>query len=130
MTHDSHTHRILVVDDDPVNLVLARIVLGAAGYDVATAPNGEAALALALASPPDAILSDIQMPGMDGVQLRHAIQSHARLAAIPVILISSALEEERARRRNHDLDTGCVPRTPELQEAMDALAAALNGRNF
>jgi CheY-like chemotaxis protein len=128
MTQHSPPHRILVVDDDPVNLTLARIILCQAGYEVETAPTAEAGLAQALASPPDAILSDIQMPGMDGVQLRHSVRSLASLAAVPVILISSALEEERARRDIGELETDCVPRTADLQEAVTALAAALNRR--
>jgi CheY-like chemotaxis protein len=128
MGHDAHSHRVLVVDDDPINLELERLVLRKAGYRVETAPTGEAALAHAIASRPDAVLSDIQMPGIDGVQLRHSIRSHASLAGVPVILISSALEEERARRCNSDLDTDCVPRTADLQEALDALAAALLGK--
>jgi CheY-like chemotaxis protein len=127
MTPDpARGRRILVVDDDPLNLELARIILRKHGYHVETASSGEAAFERAMASPFDAILSDIQMPGMDGVQFRHLIRAHAALAAVPVILISSALEEERARRRNHDLDKDCVSRTADLREAIEALAAAMD----
>jgi CheY-like chemotaxis protein len=126
MTEPAQPRCILVVDDDPLNLELARIVLRHAGYRVETAPSGEAALVRALTSRPDAILSDIQMPGMDGVQLREVIRTHVTLSAIPVILISSALEEERARRRNGALDRDCVPRTADLVEALAAIDAALD----
>lgn len=118
--------RVLVVDDDPLNRQLATLRLRDAGFAVETADTAETALRMALELPPDAILSDIQMPGMDGVQLRRAIRSDIRIARIPTILCSSALADERARRGSGDLDGNCVVRSPDLHEAIEALAAALD----
>jgi len=117
--------RVLVVDDDPLNRKLAELQLHDAGFSVDTADSAEAALAKASAAPPDAILSDIQMPGMDGFQLREALRRDTRLARIPIILVSSAMVEERARRVNERFDATCVLRSADLHEAIEALTAAL-----
>lgn len=116
---------VLVVDDDPVNRELMTIRLRDAGFAVETSDSGEAALPKALASRPDAVLSDIQMPGMDGFELRRAFRRDARLARIPVVLVSSALVEERARRSGEEFDGHCVVRSSDLHEAIAALAEAL-----
>ena len=117
--------RVLVVDDDSLNRKLMELRLRDAGFVVETADTAETALRTALETVPDAILSDIQMPGMDGVQLRRAIRNDLRLARIPMILVSSALVDERARRGSADIDGNCVVRSPDLHEAIEALAAAL-----
>jgi CheY-like chemotaxis protein len=115
---------VLIVDDDPLNRKLAVLRLRAAGFAVQTANSAETALQIAAAAPPDAILSDIQMPGMDGFQLRQAVRADASLAGIPVILMSSALAEEWARRGVNDRQSTCVVRSPDLREAIEAIAAA------
>ncbi len=124
-TPGTRGRRVLVVDDDPLNLELLRLRLGAAGFDVVTAETGEEALNAAVADRPDAVLSDIQMPGMDGWQLRRAFQQDARLARIPVVLISSALPAEGLRRPDGDPDWPCVTRSEHLDEAVEALATVL-----
>jgi len=59
-------HRVLVVDDRPENIRLMQDILAPAGYTVLVASNGAAALQQAQATPPDLILLDVLMPGMDG----------------------------------------------------------------
>ena len=59
---------ILVVDDTPANLEVVCETLSDAGYEVATAINGDRALKRAQAYPPDLILLDVQMPGIDGFE--------------------------------------------------------------
>ena len=129
MTEHTRALHVLVVDDDPVNLELMRVFLQKAGFSVETVSSGEAALTRAAATRPDAILSDIQMPGMDGVELRQSVRAHPALATVPVVLISSALDYERARRGDVDLETLCVPRTEDLHEAIVALASATHAES-
>jgi CheY-like chemotaxis protein len=115
---------VLVVDDDPLNRKLTTLRLRDAGFEVETANTAEAALHLAASAPPEAILSDVQMPGMSGFELRRAILADATLARIPVILISSACREaSRAQPENAGVE--CIPRTSDLREAIAALTAAL-----
>jgi two-component system chemotaxis sensor kinase CheA len=92
---------------------------------VDTASTAELALEMVSGAPPDAILSDIQMPGMDGFALRQAIRQDARLSTIPIVLMSSALAEEQQRRGKPAEDL-CVVRTPDLREAIDAITSALD----
>ena len=111
--------RILVVDDDPLNRKLTTACLRKAGFDVAVAPTAEEALRIVRSEPPDAVLSDVRMVGMTGVELRDAIRSHPELARIPVILLSSSPEEYERR------GLVCYPRSPGLDEAVAAVVAAL-----
>ena len=84
------TPTILVVDDHPPIVEMLRDLLDDAGLAVLTAPDGEAALALALAATPDLILTDLMMPRMDGRALRARLQEHPLTARIPVLLMSAA----------------------------------------
>lgn len=80
---------ILVVDDTPANLQLLTGMLKARGYRVKPAPNGELALRGARAAPPDLILLDITMPGMDGFEVCARLKADERLRDIPVLFISA-----------------------------------------
>jgi signal transduction histidine kinase/CheY-like chemotaxis protein len=95
------SERILIVDDDPVQLKLARLHLGARFADVTTAGSGEAALVQARSMPPDLIVSDVLMPGMDGFELCMAVRQDPALADVPIVLASAhyadAADDELAR---------------------------------
>ena len=85
---------ILVVDDSPENLQVMAAVLKEQ-YKVRVAINGERALALATApEPPDLILLDVMMPGMDGYEVCSRLKSNPATAGIPVLFVSSCDEEE------------------------------------
>jgi CheY-like chemotaxis protein len=90
-THDvagTMSARVLVVDDDPDLLRLARRILQGHGYRVVTAGDGVAALALIAREPPDLLLTDLMMPALDGVALIQALQRQA--VACPIIVCSAA----------------------------------------
>ena len=116
--------RVLVVDDDPLNLKLATLHLRDAGFKVETASTAEAALEKMAAAPPDAVLTDVQMPGMDGFALRRAVQDDDRLSRIPVVVVSAAFKDDK-QRQAASAGGICVVRTSDLREAIDGLAAAL-----
>ena len=89
---------ILVVDDSPENLQVMAAVLKE-HYKVRVAINGERALALATApEPPDLILLDVMMPGMDGYEVCSRLKSNPATAGIPVLFVSSCDEEEDEAR--------------------------------
>jgi len=81
--------RILVVDDTPQNVKLFADLLGAKGYQVSTATNGEQALASIAQSPPDLVLLDIMMPGMSGYEVCRRIRENPATALLPVVLATS-----------------------------------------
>lgn len=90
--------RILVVDDSITTRTLERSMLEAAGYQVTTAVDGTAAWKLLQEAGADLVVSDVEMPGMDGFALCETIRASARFRTLPVILVT-ALEtpEHRAR---------------------------------
>ena len=81
--------KILIVDDDESMRELLRMHLASAGYEVSTAPDAISAGYLVLKNPPDLIVTDIDMPHMDGFEFVAAMKSDATLPKIPVIFLTS-----------------------------------------
>ncbi|MGB0133899.1 response regulator [Dokdonella sp.] len=95
---------ILIVDDNPVNLKLARSVLEIEGHKVDAAIDAESALEYLHETIPDLILMDIALPGMDGLSLTRKLKADPRWRTIPVIALTAFAmlsDEKRA------LDAGC-----------------------
>jgi two-component system, cell cycle response regulator len=86
--------RVLVVDDLPDNVEILRARLESRGYRVETASNGEEALAQVAASPPQLILCDVMMPGIDGYEVARRIKRDDSLPFIPIILVTALSETE------------------------------------
>ena len=82
-----NTGDILLVDDDPDLLRLISLRLTSAGYRVRTADSGETALAVLAIAPPGVVVTDMRMPGIDGMQLFEAI--HRQHPALPVIILTA-----------------------------------------
>jgi DNA-binding NtrC family response regulator len=81
--------RILVVDDTPNNVALLADMLTARGYRVETAANGAEALAQAAAEPPDLVLLDVMMPGLDGFEVSERLRAEGTTRDIPVIFLTA-----------------------------------------
>ena len=79
---------ILVVDDDTPILLLMRSLLGQFGFEPVTARSGEEAIAEAKSQRPDLILLDRNMPGMSGDDVLRELRSDARLAEVPILIVS------------------------------------------
>lgn len=80
---------ILAVDDTPDNLLLLEAILSEEGYDIHTAGNGISALKHIEQSPPDLILLDVMMPGMNGYEVTQHIRKNSALPFIPILLITA-----------------------------------------
>ena len=121
-----HEKRVLLVDDDPVQLRLARAHLEYAGFAVDTAVDGEEALVAARHRRPDAILADVLMPRLDGFRLCHAIRQDPALTDVPVVLQSHQYIDEADRLLAQRLGASAyLARTPDLRQVTEALFVAL-----
>jgi len=89
MTVPAHNGEILVVEDTPSSLKLLSELLGKAGYAVREAPDGELALWSANARPPELILLDVRMPGIDGFEVCRRLKLSETLRDIPVVFLSA-----------------------------------------
>ncbi len=85
---------ILAVDDTPASLKLLADTLTGAGYQVRPADSGELALASVAASPPELILLDIRMPGLDGFEVFRRLKAQENSRSIPIVFISASREVE------------------------------------
>jgi two-component system cell cycle response regulator len=80
---------VLIVDDNRPNRILARDVLGAAGFETIEAGTGAEAIDLAVEHVPDVILMDLRLPDMSGVEAARTLFGTARTARIPVVAMSA-----------------------------------------
>jgi two-component system cell cycle response regulator DivK len=95
---------ILIVDDNPVNLKLLRITLAVAGYDVLTAIDAEHAMSVLASFCPRLVLMDIQLPGMDGLELTRRLKADpATRDAIVLAVTAYAMKGDEQRA----LTAGC-----------------------
>ncbi len=93
-------HRILIVEDNAMNMELAVDLLETAGYVVLTATEAEQGIEVARATKPDLILMDISLPGMDGLVATQRLKSDPATKEIPVVALTAHAmkgDEERAR---------------------------------
>jgi len=82
----------LVVDDEPAILRLVAMVLKELGFETLTARDAETAAELLKSSKPDLVVTDVRLPGMDGVELARRIKASRRLKKTPVLLMSAYSE--------------------------------------
>ena len=82
--------RVLIIEDNPTNLELMRYLLQAHGHAVTAAAGGEQGLRLAHDAPPDVIVCDVQMPGLDGFGVLTALRADERLKATPVVAVTAS----------------------------------------
>jgi CheY-like chemotaxis protein/HPt (histidine-containing phosphotransfer) domain-containing protein len=89
---------LVVVDDSRTVRERHRSVLTAVGYDVRTAADGAEALRLLSERPADAVITDLDMPGMDGLRLTEAIRERPELSRLPVLVVSSHGDDQTRHR--------------------------------
>jgi two-component system, cell cycle response regulator DivK len=118
---------ILIVDDNAQNLKLARVVLAVEGYQVETAGNAEEALRVLTSFAPRLILMDIQLPGMDGLQLtrvlrRDPARQHIRIVALTAYAMKG--DEEKALAAGCD---GYITKPIDIERLPALVAGFLAG---
>ena len=119
--------KILVIDDAPVVRLYHRHILEEAGYQVAEAENGMAALELALQEPFDLCIVDVNMPVMDGYAFLRRLRATPAIQALPALMIST---EAAAADRQRALQAGANAYLvkPVPRETLCGYAAAMLGR--
>src|SRR5918993_555420 len=114
---------ILLVDDDPDLLQLISLRLTSAGYRVRTADSGETALASLAVARPAAVITDLKMPGIDGMQLFQAI--HREHPALPVIILTAHGTIPDAVSATQRGVFGFLTKPFDSQELLQKVAAAI-----
>jgi len=119
---------LLIIEDNDLNLKLARTILIEAGYTLLEATNAEDGLALALAHEPPVVLMDIHLPGMDGMAALQILRTEPTTRRTKVLAITaSAMRGDRERILAAGFD-GYVSKPFRLQELLDAVARTLDGQ--
>jgi two-component system cell cycle response regulator DivK len=96
--------KVLVVEDNPKNMRLIKMVLGNKGYSLLEATDGEEALAVAVEGRPDLIIMDIQLPKMNGLEVTRRLRQTPGFSQVPIIaLTASAMEGDRDKI----IEAGC-----------------------
>ena len=114
---------ILLVDDDPDLLKLISLRLTSAGYRVRTADSGETALAALAVARPAAVITDMRMPGIDGLQLFDAI--HRQHPALPVVILTAHGTIPDAVTATQRGVFGFLTKPFDSQELLQKVAAAV-----
>jgi DNA-binding response OmpR family regulator len=109
---------IVIIDDTPENLHLLNDILSERGYKVRALPNGEMGLSACRASPPDLVLLDITMPGMDGYEVAEKLKADASTRDIPIIFISAMSQTEDKVRAFKAGGVDYVTKPLQVEEVM------------
>ncbi|NJL44920.1 MAG: hybrid sensor histidine kinase/response regulator [Leptolyngbyaceae cyanobacterium SM2_3_12] len=137
----SDSYRILAVDDSPDNLFLVESILDDPGYQIICVESGQAALTEVYQSPPDVILLDVMMPGLDGYEVTQKIRQNPDLPYIPILLITA--HDQSSLVQGLDVGADDFIRKPvdvnelrarvrsllRLKRSMDAQAAMIQQRD-
>jgi two-component system, cell cycle response regulator DivK len=119
--------RVLIVEDNPLNLKLVRDVLLTAGFDVIEARTGEDGVARAQDSEPDVILMDLQLPGLDGTQAMRAIKASPSGSGIPIVALTAfAMSEDRDQALRNGFD-GYLSKPISVRDLPRQIAELLSG---
>jgi two-component system, cell cycle response regulator DivK len=120
-------HPILVVEDNDSIRDLIQIVLKGAGHDVHAVGNAEGALELARSIHPGLILMDIQLPGMDGLELARRLKGDAATADIIILAVTAyAMEGDQRKARESGCD-GYITKPLDIKTLPHTVSAHLNG---
>jgi len=121
---------ILIAEDSATQREQLRMILEKRGFGIAVAADGAEALARAERSPPDLILSDVVMPGLDGYQLCKRIRSHPSLNATPFILLTSLSDPEDVIKGLECGADSFISKPIRPDKICDQIRSMLNGHTF
>jgi CheY-like chemotaxis protein len=121
--------RVLIVDDNKTNLKLASDVLAFDGYEILKASDAESAQEIIRQTPPDLILVDIALPGMDGLALTRLLKADELTRHIIVVALTAfAMKGDDARAREAGCD-GYITKPIDTRSLPNAVAGYLRARD-
>lgn len=118
---------ILIVEDNPLNLELARDILEGAGYAVLSATDAAEGLRIAKDEQPDLVLMDLRLPDLDGLQALRQLKADAATQGIPVVALTAQAmrgDEQQAREAGFD---GYISKPIDTRSFVKTVAGFLNG---
>lgn len=115
--------KILVVDDEPDFVKMLKIRIEGMGYEVLTASSGEEALDMVKKQKPAAVLLDILMPGMDGIEVLKKIRATNK--KLPVFMVTAFSTQERFELANQLNASGFIVKTSDMKQEMENIANAI-----
>ena len=117
--------KILIVEDNPMNLELLETILVAKGFEVLSAEGGEASVEMARSEAPDLVLMDLQMPGVDGYAALAAMRADEVTRHIPVIAVTgNAMQHDVNRIESSGFD-GYIIKPYKIHALMASVNKAL-----
>lgn len=119
--------RVLVIDDDAKTRDLVAAFLGGAGYEVHGAEDGAAGLRLAAAEPPEVVILDLQMPGMDGYKVCQVLRRGLRTKRIPIVMLTASDDPHLNREAYAAGAQACVPKPFRQEGLIAAIEVAVSG---
>ena len=120
--------RILVVDDSIVVRRMLGLILERAGHEVTFAVDGQEGLRAAAGLGPDLLITDLEMPLLDGIGLVRALRADQALAAIPVVLLTASGEEAHHRAADDVEVDGFATKPIRSNELVELVGELLGGR--
>ena len=120
--------RILVVEDNPMNLELVRDILLAEGYEVLEAADGATGVAITTLEQPTLVLMNLRLPRLDGLEAARQIRADPRLAHIPIVAVTAHAmkgDDERARGAGCD---GFITKPIQLRDFAATVASFVTRR--
>ena len=119
--------RVLVIDDDAQARALVAASLESKGYEVRGATGGVNGLTLADAEPPDVILLDLEMPGMDGYEVCRILRQGPKTGTIPVVMLTVSDDPHLNREAYAAGAQACVLKPFRKEALIAAISAVLTG---
>jgi two-component system cell cycle response regulator DivK len=117
--------RVLIVEDNAINMSLSTFLVESAGYAVIPAADAEAGIKIAREQVPDLILMDIQLPGMDGLEAIGLLKKDPCTRGIPIIALTAlAMKGDETRIRASGCD-GYIAKPMRYQQFLAAIASLL-----
>lgn len=117
--------KVLIVDDEPDMINILNLRLSREGYDVLTATDGLTCIKLAEEAKPDAILLDVLLPGLGGIEVCKRLKNNARTRNIPVILLTALMGGEVSEKSAEIGAFTFISKPFDLPELMDRIREAV-----